>query len=165
MICSVSVNPYQCSGYVLPTDAEWEYAARSGMEDDFWTSDGGGDYSANTCTGTETIQDGVSDPLLRDYAWYCGNNNNQYGVQGSKEVGQKSPNGFGLFDMHGNLWEWTSDKYDCTFPHTNVDPFCNSTDPLHVRRGGSWVLAQLICGHLDVETVIRHIVTTVTGSA
>ena len=75
--------------------AEWEYAARSGTQYDFWTPDGGGNYAASACNGTETIVDGVGNPLLRDYAWYCGNLNNQYGGDGSKEVGQKLPNGFG----------------------------------------------------------------------
>jgi formylglycine-generating enzyme required for sulfatase activity len=136
--CTEAVNPYQCSGYVLPTEAEWEYAARSGTQYDFWTPDGGGNYSANTTTGNETIVDGVSNPLLRDYAWYGGNNYNQYGVYGSKEVGQKLPNGFGLYDMHGNLWEWTADWWSCSFPQTSTDPYCGSAGSYRVERGGGW---------------------------
>ena len=136
--CTETVNPYQCSGYVLLTEAEWEYAARSGTQYDFWTPDGGGNYSTNACNGTETIQDGVSNPLLRDYAWYEGNNDNQYGDNGSKEVGQKVPNGYGLYDMHGNLWEWTADWSGCSFPDASTDPYCESAGSSSVKRGGGW---------------------------
>ena len=121
------MTPYQCSGFVLPTEAEWEYAARSGTEYNFWTPDGGGNYSANTCTGNETIQDGVNSPLLSEYAWYCANNqwsNSSYSL-GSKEAAQLLPNGFGLHDMHGNVWEF------CQRPG-------DDQGKTKVIRGGSW---------------------------
>ena len=130
--CTETMNPYQCSGYVLPTEAEWEYAARSGTQYDFWTPDGGGNYSAQDCNGTETIQDGVSNPLLSAYGWFCGN------ASSSKEVGQKLPNGFGLYDMHGNLWEWTADWWGCSYPQTSTDPYCSTAGSDRVERGGSW---------------------------
>ena len=138
VICTATSDPYQCTGYVLPTEAEWEYAARSGSQYKFWTEDGGGNYSASACNGTETIQDGVSNPLLRDYAWYCGNLNNAYGANGSKEVGQKLPNGFGLYDMHGNVREWTADWYGPSFPQASTDPYCGSAGSERVLRGGVW---------------------------
>ena len=121
--CVEASNPYQCTGYVLPTDAEWEYASRSGSPFDFWTPDGGGNGEAG-CTGTEVINDGVTNPLLADYAWYCGNfdytvTTNYY------EVGQKLPNGFGLYDMHGNVIEFTADvdSSSCTLL-SGTDPYC-----------------------------------------
>jgi formylglycine-generating enzyme required for sulfatase activity len=130
--CTEAVTPYQCSGYLFPTESEWEYAARKGTQYDFWTPDGGGNYSANTCNGTETIQDGVSNPLLTDYAWYCGN------ASSSNEVGQKLPNGFGLYDMHGNLWEWTADWWGCSYPQSSTDPYCSTQGSNSVIRGGPW---------------------------
>ena len=141
-LASTFATPYDCNGFRLLTDAEWEYAARSGTTSEFWTGQGsqlGGTYSSSTSTGNETILDGVSNPLLRDYAWYGGNNDNQYGVYGSKEVGQKLPNGFGLYDMHGNLSEWTADWYGCIFPQTSADPYCGSAGSYRVRRGGGWI--------------------------
>jgi formylglycine-generating enzyme required for sulfatase activity len=159
--CTEAMSPYQCSGYVLPTDAEWEYAARSGTQYDFWTPDGGGDYSASTCDGTETIQDGVSNPLLADYAWYCGNNTNSMSTFGSKEVGQKLPNGFGLYDMHGNLYEWTADFWGCSYPQAGTDPYCASEfySSFRVKRGGSWNYAPYIMGtsrRYDHRPTDRH---------
>ena len=138
-------TPYDCTGFRLLTEAEWEYAARSGTTSGttsgFWTGQGsalGGPPSHNYNTnGTETIVDGVSNPLLRDYAWYGGNNNNQYGDLGSKEVGQKLPNGVGLYDVHGNLWEWTADWWGCSFPPTSTDPYCDSIFR-RMARGGGW---------------------------
>ena len=91
----------------MPTEAEWEYAARSGTTSEYWTGEGsslGGTYSSDSCLPSVTIQDGVTNPLLSDYAWFCGNSNNS-----SQPVGQKLPNGFGLYDVHGNLYEWTAD--------------------------------------------------------
>jgi formylglycine-generating enzyme required for sulfatase activity len=136
VICSEAITPYQCDGYRLPTEAEWEYAARSGTTSEFWTgggSDLGGTYSEHACNGTETIQDGVGNPLLSDYAWYCGNSNSS-----SQPVGQKLPNGFGLYDVHGNLEEWTADWSDCTFPPASTDPHCDSTGSSRVNRGAYW---------------------------
>ena len=124
------------------TEAEWEYAARSGTTREFWTGQGnalGGAPSAlNSTNGTETILDGVSNPLLRDYAWYGGNNDNQYGAYGSKEVGQKLPNGVGLYDVHGNVYEWTTDWYGCSYPDSPTDAYCDSVGSDRVIRGGYW---------------------------
>ena len=135
MSCSKVGDPYQCTGYVLPTEAEWEYAARSGTTSDFWTGDGpnlGGTYSSDSCSSSVTIQDGVSNPPLSDYAWFCGNSGSS-----SHEVGLKLPNGFGLYDMHGNLYEWTGDWYCSSYPQSTTDPRCG-TGSTRVARGGRW---------------------------
>ena len=136
MTCSDAISPYQCTGYRLPTEGEWEYATRSGTTSEFWTGDGsslGGIYSSNSCSTSVTIQDGVSNPLLSDFAWFSCNSNSS-----SHPVGQKQPNGFGLYDLHGNLWEWTADWWGCSFPPTGTEPHCASTGSARVIRSGSW---------------------------
>lgn len=107
----------QGSFYRLPTEAEWEYAARAGTQT-VWSF---GDDAKN----------------LRDYAWY-GNE----GYKGdSHEVGQKKPNAWGLLDVHGNVWEWVQDWYDSKSytetPQTN--PMGAETGQYKIYRGGSWV--------------------------
>ena len=128
-------SPYDCKGYVLPTGAEWEYAARSGTAEDIWTGNGpllGGGISNNNCDTTPSILDGVFNPSLDEYGWYCGNN----ASGGAKVVGQKRPNGHSLYDVHGNLWEWTFDSDGCGSP-TGIDPFCVSGLQKEYR-GGAW---------------------------
>ena len=144
MSCSEAINPYQCSGYVLPTEGEWEYAARSGTQYDFWTPDGGGNYSADVC-GNEvndtsvTINDGVTNPPLSDYAWFCGNMSDSTYYETAKPAGLKLPNGFGLYDMHGNVWEWTTDWHGCFPALTSTDPWCfPGLGFSRVLRGGDW---------------------------
>ena len=137
VVCTESMNPYLCDGYRLPTSGEWEYAARSGTMAGFWTPDGGGDESGYECTGTETIVDGGAEPLLGEYSWYCGNMENEYGA---KKVAQKLPNGFGLYDMHGNVREWVGDWYNYGGSQLyGVDPFDDNVELGREYRGGSWM--------------------------
>ena len=99
------------NGFRLPTEAEWEWAAK-----------GGKDYK---WSGTNVESE------LETYAWYSG------GI--THEVKKKQPNGYGLYDMSGNVWEWCWDWYEDSTPAGGQDPAGPAASgSKRVRRGGSW---------------------------
>jgi formylglycine-generating enzyme required for sulfatase activity len=102
-------------GYRLPTEAEWEYAARSGGKREEWA-------------GTSSESD------LGDYAWYDKNSGSK-----THPVGQKKPNGLGLYDMSGNVWEWVQDWYGDYSSGSQNNPTGPSNGTSRVLRGGSWL--------------------------
>lgn len=130
-----------CRGYRLPTEAEWEYAARAGSETALYT-------------GGMTLRGKNHAPELDGIAWYGGNSGvsyeggwdcsgwpeKQYASTrcGPHPVGQKRPNGWGLYDMLGNVWEWVWDWYGGYSSGRQVDPLGPETGRLRVGRGGSW---------------------------
>ncbi|MFC1858759.1 SUMF1/EgtB/PvdO family nonheme iron enzyme [Thermodesulfobacteriota bacterium] len=107
--------------YRLPTEAEWEYAARAGSG----TAFANGDISEHQqyCDNTN----------LDMMGWYCGNANST-----THPVAQKEPNDWGLYDMHGNVWEWCQDWYGDYSSGSVTDPTGPSGGNSRVLRGGSW---------------------------
>lgn len=108
--------------YRLPTEAEFEYAARAGT-------------SSALANGKMTNIWCEEDSKLTEMAWYCGN---AAGI--THPIASKKPNPWGLYDMHGNVWEWCQDAWDGD--DYNIEPV---TDPIRIDesegrviRGGSW---------------------------
>ncbi len=102
------------AGGRLPTEAEWEYACRSGSQREY-------------CFGDNEAE-------LGDYAWYRENSGGKL-----QRVGQKKPNAWGLHDMHGNVWEWCHDVYGPYNATAQVDPKGPVRGAERVFRGGSWL--------------------------
>ncbi|MGD9563409.1 MAG: bifunctional serine/threonine-protein kinase/formylglycine-generating enzyme family protein [Pyrinomonadaceae bacterium] len=104
--------------YSFPSEAEWEYAARAGSSEPFYGK-------------------------LNDIMWFIDNSGYR-----KQPVGQKMPNAFGLYDMHGNAWEWCEDVYlkDYTATPTDGSPNITRGNPQnHPLRGGSWSIDPFYC--------------------
>ncbi len=105
----------QHAKFVLPTEAQWEYACRAGSQPRY-------------CFGDDESE-------LDDYGWFLAN-----AGDGPRPVGQKKPNAWGLFDMHGNVGEWCQDWYGGGYYANSPadDPSGPATGSTRVDRGGGW---------------------------
>ena len=110
--CDVAMSPYDCDGYRLPTEAEWEGSARCGEDFQYAGSD-----DIDAVAWYEFNSDGVPHP-----------------------VGEKDVNACGLYDMSGNVFDWTQDWYDDAYfeSGSRTDPVGADSGDARVIRGGSW---------------------------
>ena len=106
--------------YALPTEAEWEYACRASSE-------------AAYCFGDDEEQ-------LGDYAWYARNAGGK-----THPVGEKRANAWGLYDLHGHVWEWVQDWYGAYSKESQQNPSGPESGSDRVFRGGSWGLVAVLC--------------------
>jgi formylglycine-generating enzyme required for sulfatase activity len=108
-------SPLLCPYFPGPcmTEAEWEFACRAGTSTKFYTGDSNAD--------------------LANAGWYDGNSGKR-----THPVGGKVANAFGLFDMHGNVWEWCQDWSAPYAAEPQTDPFGPESGDRRVARGGSW---------------------------
>ena len=113
--------------YCLPTEAQWEYAARAG---------------SSTTFANGNIASCKEDPNMGIVGWYWYNSSvdyspNFYGL-GPHTAAGKQPNTWGLYDMHGNVWEWCADWYGSYPAETVTDPTGPASAANRIFRGGSW---------------------------
>ena len=118
VVATYRTDPYACPGYRMPTEAEWEYAARAGVDTEF--------SGSNTATSV---------------AWYYDNAYN-LGTYAHR-VATLAPNAWGLYDMSGNVYEWTNDWYSGSYGGysggaAQTDPPGPTSGSVRVGRGGNW---------------------------
>jgi formylglycine-generating enzyme required for sulfatase activity len=108
--------------YRLPSEAEWEYACRAGSKTKYYF---GNEWSK-----------------LNEYAWYAENSGSH-----THPIGQKKPNSWGLYDMHGNVWEWVQDKWheNCLNSPADGSAWEDEGNSYRVSRGGSWFCDSDLC--------------------
>jgi hypothetical protein len=106
-------------GGFLPTEAQWEFAAR-----------GGNNSKSYIYSGSNN---------LYEVGWYDDNSRQ------TQFVGQKNPNELGIYDMSGNVWEWTADWNQSSYPSSGTNPTGASSGSLRVVRGGSWLFYVDFC--------------------
>jgi formylglycine-generating enzyme required for sulfatase activity len=123
-----TVTAYECTGYRLPTETEWEYAALAGTRTAFYTGD---------LTVADPMASDVSEANLEPIAWYSANAGGNV-----LPVGRKRPNRWGLCDVLGNVWEWTDQwAYAADPAGPTMDPVAfvssrpESTDARVIRGG------------------------------
>lgn len=127
---------WNVNGYRLPTEAEWEFAAKGGTL---------AQSTPYTYSGSNTIG---------DVAWYYSNSGNT-----THTVGQKSANELGIYDMSGNVWEWCWDWYSGTYPSSETDPKGPSTKQTYrLLRGGSFNADEGGCWVGDRRNLARYTV-------
>jgi formylglycine-generating enzyme required for sulfatase activity len=119
----------------LPTEAQWEYACRAGTETRYYS--------------------GSTEADLKRVAWYCENSAGK-----AHPVGQKQPNAWGLYDMHGNVWELCADFIDDYATMVSTDPVGRQTPSHGAMRGGGWMH-----GPKDCRAAIRLISDDMFGGA
>ncbi|MEI6150215.1 MAG: formylglycine-generating enzyme family protein [bacterium] len=123
------------TGFDLPTESQWEYASRAG--------------TATALNSGYNLTNTVSDPRMSEVGRYWDNGGSGYQLNsdtsvGTAKVGAYQPNQWGLYDMHGNVWEWCLDWY-WTYPGTVSDPKGAASGAGRVLRGGSWAREAYRC--------------------
>jgi formylglycine-generating enzyme required for sulfatase activity len=122
-----ALNAMDGKTYRLPTESEWEYAARAGTT----TAFPNGDISETSCG---------YDPNLDAIGWYCGNADNR-----TRRVAQKRPNAWKLYDMSGNVWEWCQDWAGEYPDGVAVNPTGAETGGSRIARGGAGWTEAILC--------------------
>jgi formylglycine-generating enzyme required for sulfatase activity len=118
------------TGMRLPTEAEWEYAYRAGTTTAFH----GWEYAYTAFYVRPAKTAGTNDDtLVGNIAWFSSNSNSQ-----TRPVGGLAPNGFGLHDMSGNVWEWVNDWFWVYASSPSTNPPGPATGSTRVLRGGHW---------------------------
>jgi formylglycine-generating enzyme required for sulfatase activity len=158
-------NPYDCAGFRLPTEAEWEYAYRAGSATPVHPSPGNDGHLAQTgCT---------ADANAVQIAWYCGNAGNV-----PHPVGVREPNAWGAYDLSGNVTEWVWDRVNSyasgTLASPVIDPVVVAGSGSRLLRGGSYAAearyvraamrAALPGDERDAQVGFRLVRTVCTGT-
>jgi formylglycine-generating enzyme len=143
--------------YRLPTEAEWEYACRAGTTTRYYSGD-----DPKTLVKVANVADATAKAKFSDWSWTIKVND---GYVFTSPVGQFKPNAFGLYDMHGNAWQWCADCYgeDYYGKSPADDPKGPKTGGCRILRGGSWYCKPFIANSAIRDRNSPDIRNCITG--